>query len=523
MELIWDVVVVAGSGLVAGALARRAGLPRLVGMLLAGVLVGPHGLGLLSPHVLDLSDTIRVGALIVILLKAGLGLDRQQLKSQGSVALRLGVLPATLEATAVAVAARMVLRWDWYSAWLLGWIVCAESPAVIVPGMLRLKQEGWGADHGVPDLMLAGGALSDVVAITLFGIVLDLGRTGASVMGGTLGVQALRLPVQVLGGAVAGYVASRVCLLATQRTRCEEPTRMALVVGGAAACLVVGGDRFGFSGYLATMVLGFLLLEGNRVMARRVRAELDRAWVIAELLLFVLVGAAVNVTDVSRAGSVGILILLWGLFMGRWAGIWLSTVGAALSRNERLFMAIAYTPKATVQAAIGAVPMALGLPNGEATLAVAVLSILVTAPLGAAATSYAAPRMLTRGHVDPTTVSVRRQYCLLVALSNSPSASRVLDESIAIARQLDATLHVVHISDHPQLVHEAMSRHASMQDLEHTVSVKDGDPAEKIVQMAGAVGADLIVMGRGKKENDLSGVTRQVLTAAQVPVILVDT
>lgn len=319
MELVADLLLVASVGFVAGELAGRLGLPRLIGMMAAGILLGPKVGALLSPGIITLAPDIRMLALVVILLKAGLGLDRERIMAQGSVAIRLGFMPAVIEASVVAVASRLILGWDWPYCWLLGWIVCAASPAVIVPMMLHLKSRGLGTDKGIPDLILAGGTISDATAVTLFGITMswiaDGPATGA-------GLAALSIPLEIAGGLAVGWLAARTAyLLIHQTSLTSSVTHDLLVVSGLGLALVLGAAVLPYSGLLAVMVMGFGLLETDRVLARRLRTELEKVWVVAQIFLFVLIGTAVNPGVISGIGIRGAAVIAAGLIVGRWLGI----------------------------------------------------------------------------------------------------------------------------------------------------------------------------------------------------------
>ncbi|NMB11266.1 MAG: universal stress protein [Firmicutes bacterium] len=521
-DIMLGAVIVIITGFLAGHLVERLGIPRLLGMLIVGVLIGPHALGWISGDLLSLSNEIRMLALTVILLKAGLGLDKKKILAQGNTAILLGIIPCTMEAAVLAISTHYLLGWDWTISWLLGWIVCAESPAVLVPMMLRLKSEGWGAKSGLPDLVLAGGALSDVVAITVFGIVLDTATMGSTPGLATLGA----IPLSVAGGLVAGLVAGKLLtrvLYDVGITR--NATQDLLIALTAAVALVMGGDKVGYSGYLAAMMMGFTIVESSEVLARRIRAELDRVWVIAEIFLFVLIGAEVNVSVVRQAGGSGIALLVLGLLLGRMPGVWISTARSTLSSREKLFMSVGYLAKATVQAAIGAIPLSMGIPHGEVILAFAVLAIIVTAPVGAIGTSLLAPRLLQRGDVDPTKVTVEKKYRFLVALDQEGTAMRALEEAAQLARQLDATLMILHVDESggaaPFVSMLYDSNRYLISDVEHDLVIGSGNPVEGIIQLAISGDVDMIFMGKGTPSTLASDITPKVLEQSPVPVIVV--
>ncbi len=520
MEFLNDCLLVVAGGFLAGEAAHRLRLPRLIGMIGAGMLLGPHLLDALSPALYGVSPEVRMLALLVILLKAGLGLDKGKILSQGTVALRLGFLPAVIEATVVALATRWIFGWEWLYCWLVAWIICAASPAVIVPMMLHLKSRGWGVDKGIPDLILAGGTMSDATAITMFGIFLTWAAEG----GGGLGHQLASIPVQVGLGVALGYAAGKVAHGLIRRTNFGVIQNL-LIVGGLALLLIRGADLFAYSDFLAVMVMGFVILETDQVTARRLRVELDKVWIVAQIFLFVLIGAAVNLDMVATAGLRGLAVVGLGLAVGRWLGIFASTWGSVITLHERVFMVIGDMAKATVQAAIGGIPLAMGLPYGEEILAIAVLSILVTAPLGALGTARLAPLMLQRGRVDPTRVTVRKDHRFLVAVDGSRASHRALEKAAEISREVDAELIILHVSDgdgDPRLREDL----AMVGDVSHQYIIREGSAAETIVASAEEFSVDYVFLGKANHhcfERRIPGdVSCEVLETAGVAVILVD-
>ncbi len=516
------------AGFLLGEAANRLGFPRLIGMFAAGVILGPRVLDALPAVVLEISEQARMFALIVILLKAGLGLDKEKILSQGSVALRLGFMPAVIEAFVVAVSARLIFGWDWIISWLLAWIVCAASPAVIVPMMLKLKSEGWGVKKGIPDLILAGGTMSDVTAITMFGITLAWAVDG--IEGGILS-NLWTVPVQIIAGAGLGYLAGKLCRFLIHNTPLSKGIVHDIILAvGIAAALVLGGNVFPYSGFLSVMVMGFTLLESDRVIARRVRNELDKVWVLAEILLFVYLGAAVDLNVVSSAGGRGLLVIGLGLVIGRWAGIFASTWRSRIELRERTFMVVGDMAKATVQAALGAIPLSMGVPHGEVILAISALSILLTAPLGAFGTVFLAPKMLKKGRIDFTRVHVDRKYVFLAALDDSEVSEKVLREASAMARQVNGRMILLHVPDVQRGEPESSAPFSKVSefavDIEHEIFKKEGNPAELILETAEEHGADFIFIGKSNKkslaEKILGSVSKQVLENAGVPVIVVD-
>lgn len=527
MDLLTGVLIILAVGFLAGEIAGRLGLPKLIGMLLSGIALGPYVLDLLPQVMLDLSAEIRMLALLVILFKAGLGLDKNKLLAQGTVAVRLSFLPATLEAAVVAVAAHYIFGWDWLTSGLLGWIICAASPAVIVPSMLRLKAEGWGVKKGIPDLILAGGTASDAVAITMFGIFLAW-LTGEG--SGNPWLQMTDIPVQIILGIMAGIVAGVIVVQLIYKSRVVENVIHQFVIAlGMGLILVIGEELVPYSAFLSVMVMGFYILERTPVSARQIRKELDKVWVVGEIFLFVLIGAAVNISVIFSAGLKGLAVIGIALLIGRSLGIFAATWRSFISIKERMFMVVAFMAKATVQAAIGGIPLAMGVGYGEEILAVSVLAILVTAPLGAFGTMHFAPRVLERGKVDPARVSVKDDFTLMVAYDGSQASREAFLEAARSARQKDARIVLANIHQREEKSFTEKELEALAKDLANDLPVKvvarKGTPTKQILELAEECKVDYIYLGKRNYpvyERLLLGDTAQsVVENSTVPVILI--
>lgn len=533
-SILWIVLM----GFFVGQIVRRLGGPPLVGMILVGVVLGPQIGNVLSPDVLASADSLRTIAVMVILMKAGLGLDREKLVQQSTVALRLGFLPATFEAVAIALTAILLFKFDFPTGLLLGCVIGAESPAVIVPGMLRLKSAGWGVTKGIPDAILTGSALSDVLLLLVFSLLLSFLRQGATAitLPGGFTLNALQLLpfqviLQIVLGVLAGYLAARLLVsLLTQQNWTQTAIQDILLAAGLALFLVVAATAFPyFSGYLATMSLGFFLIELDAPLARRLRGGFDGLWAIAEIFLFVLMGASIQLQVLESVLLPGLLVLAIGTLVGRSIGWYLSTLGSNWNWKERLFLLPGNSAKATVQAAIGAIPLAQGIEGGEVILAIAALSILITAPLGAWAIPTFAPKLLERGEVDPTKVSLVQRPRLLVAIDTSFLASKILSKVAELARRSDAeviVLHVINVSQ-PENVKELKTQtHRLLADIRHRFITTTGSVPEQIIQIAQDHQATEIIMGkRGHQpwEKVLVGsVSQAVVEASLIPVMLVE-
>lgn len=381
-------------GMALGALAKRLGLPSLVGMLIAGMILGPYALNLLSDSLLNISADLRQLALIIILTRAGLSLDVEALKRVGRPAVLMCFVPACFEILGMTLLAPLLLGVSTLDAAIMGAVVGAVSPAVIVPRMIRLSEEGWGVDRGIPQLILAGASVDDVFVIVMFTAFTGLasGGTGLTV-GAVLGV-----PASIVTGIVAGLALGWLLAQWFRRVHMRDSVKVVILLS-LAFLLVAAEDAlegiFPFSGLLAVMGAGVGLQKWRKVVAQRLSLKFSKLWVAAEVALFVLVGAAVDLRYALSAGVMAILAVL-GALCFRAVGVLVCVSGAHFSGKEKLFCVLGYLPKATVQAAIGGVPLAMGLGCGQIVLTVAVIAILVTAPLGALAIDRSYSKLLTQ-------------------------------------------------------------------------------------------------------------------------------
>ncbi|MBE9242867.1 cation:proton antiporter [Synechocystis salina] len=536
--MLSSIIAILLLGFFGGQLARRLKLPALVGMVLVGIVLGPQVGDRLSLTMLALADDLRTIAVMVILMKAGLGLDREKLKQQGSVALRLGFLPASLEAIAVALMAMVLFQFDFATGLLLGCIVGAESPAVIVPGMLRLKSLGWGVKKGIPDAILTGSALSDVLLLLVFSLLLAFlaqgGAEGLTV--GNISLSALQLlPLQIvlqigLGIACGGAMAKILVSLLAKQNWTQTAVQDGLVAASLALFLVVSSTQLPiFSGYLAVMTTGFFLIELDAPLARRLRGSFDGLWTIAEIFLFVLLGASIQLSVLESSLLPGLLLLMVGTLLGRGLGWYLSTLGSNWNAREKLFLLPGNSAKATVQAALGAVPLSQGIAGGDIILAMAALSILVTAPLGAWAIPTFAPKLLQKGTVDPTKVSVNQSLTILAAVDTSAIAKQVLTKVAELARRNDArvvVLHVIQLADPPGVENLREQTKQILADIRHQFIVTEGVVPEQILRTAQEQGAEEIILGkRGHSVLDdllLGSVSQYLLATSVLPVMVVE-
>jgi solute carrier family 9B (sodium/hydrogen exchanger), member 1/2 len=526
-------------GFFAGQIARRLKIPALVGMILVGILLRSPAINLINSDILAASGALRTIAVMAILMKAGLGLDKKKLAQQGTVALRLGFLPAACEALAIALAAIWIFKFDFPTGLLLGCIIGAESPAVIVPGMLRLKSLGWGVTKGIPDAILTGSALSNVLLLLVFSLLLKFMLPGGNALvklpfGFTLSaIQVLPIQIicQIVLGVLIGFLTARILVvLLVKQNWTQNAVQDTIVAANLALLQVVLAEKLPyFSGYLAVMATGFFLIELDAPLARRLRSGFDSLWVVAEIILFVLLGANIQLQVLEKTLIPGFIILVIGTVIGRSAGWYLSTLGSNWNWREKLFLLPANSAKATVQAAIGAIPLAQGISGGEIILAIAVLSILVTAPLGAWAIPTFAPKLLAKGEVDPTKIAMARPIVLLAAVDTSALSTQVLTKAAELARRGDGEVIVLHVicTAEPKAVEllEEKSQQV-LADIRHKFITVTGSVPESIITVAQDYQVVDIIMGkRGDKAWNqvlIGSVSQAVLESSSIPVILVD-
>ena len=378
-------------GLVLGTLAAKLRLPSLVGMLLAGILLGPCVLNVLSPSLLDISADLRQLALVIILTRAGLSLDVDDLRRAGRPAILMCFLPATFEVLGMVILAPRLLGVSTLDAAIMGAVVGAVSPAVIVPRMLRLVEEGRGTAKGIPQMVLAGASVDDVFVIVLFTSFTGMAQGGSFSPAALAGV-----PVSIVLGAAFGLLIGFVLARFFERFHMRDSVKVVILL--ALAFLLVALEDVipvPFSGLLAVLGAGLGLRRWRLVVAQRLTAKFGKLWVAAEIILFVLVGAEVDLHYAAAAGLAALATVL-GVLCFRALGVLLCVAGSKLTRSERFFAVLAYLPKATVQAAIGGVPLAMGLGCGQIVLTVAVVAILVTAPLGAFAIDVSYKKLLKK-------------------------------------------------------------------------------------------------------------------------------
>lgn len=394
-------------GLSAAALCRVLRLPRIIGMLLTGVLLGPYALNLLDPLILEASADLRQMALIIILLKAGLSLDLSDLKKVGRPAILMSCVPASCELLAFVLFAPLFLGINRIEAAVMGAVLAAVSPAVVVPRMVQLMDRRWGTAKGIPQMIMAGASCDDIYVIALFSTFVGMAQGG-----GARWQDFAAIPVSIVLGILVGVAVGLVLALffetAYARRHYVRNSMKVIIVLGVSFLLVAMENwlkgYIPMSGLLAVVSMACTLkCKSTAFVSKRLSEKFGKLWLAAEVILFVLVGAAVDIRYTLAAGlSALAMIAVAQIF--RAFGVFLCMLGTNLNRKERLFCMIAYTPKATVQAAIGSVPFSLGLPCGQIVLSVAVLAILITAPLGALGMDSTYQRLLEH-QADPTTMA----------------------------------------------------------------------------------------------------------------------
>jgi NhaP-type Na+/H+ or K+/H+ antiporter len=363
-----------------GSIVQKLKLPSLLGMLITGMILSPYALNLLDDKILLVSADLRQLALVIILTRAGLSLDIQELKKVGRPAILMCFVPACFEILGIILLAPRLLNITVLDAAIMGAVVAAVSPAVIVPRMLRLMDEGYGMKNSIPSIILAGASVDDVFVIVLFTAFTSL-ATGVKVSLQDF----VQIPVSIVVGLIIGILIGVVLSKFYQRVHLRDSAKVIIMLGISFLLIELEHRLSGIlpmSGLLAIMSMAATLYKTYDSLAKRLSEKFNKLWVAAEIILFVLVGATVDLQYALSAGALSLVVIITALLF-RMAGVFLCLIKTKLSKKERIFCMLAYTPKATVQAAIGAIPLAMGLACGNKVLTVAVLSILFTAPLGA--------------------------------------------------------------------------------------------------------------------------------------------
>ena len=391
--MLFSLTLIFLSGIILGSIFNRLKLPQLIGMLLTGIILGPYLLNLLDPKILSISADLRQIALIIILTRAGLNLDINDLKKVGRPAVLMCFVPATFEILGMIIFAPKFLDLGLLDSAILGTVIAAVSPAVIVPKMLKLMEEAYGTDRSIPQLIMAGASVDDVFVIVLFTSFIGLASNGTFSM-----LNLIKIPTSIFFGIFIGFLCAVLLIYLFKKIHIRDSLKVIIILN--ISFLLVTFEHsltgiIGFSGLLAIMSIGTGIQAKNTILSKRLSVKYSKLWIAAEVMLFVLVGATVNIKYALGASIPAILLIITVLIF-RMIGVFLCLVGTSLSYRERLFCMIAYCPKATVQAAIGSIPLSMGLPSGNTILTVAVLSILITAPLGAFAIDISYKKLLKK-------------------------------------------------------------------------------------------------------------------------------
>ncbi len=380
-------------GMAAAMLSKKVGLPGLVGMILTGAILGPCVLNLIDDSILNISSELRKIALIIILTRAGLTLDLDDLKRAGRPALLMCFLPASFEILGMILVAPHLLHISILEAAILGAVIAAVSPAVVVPKMIQLMEEGYGMNKQIPQIILAGASVDDVFVIVLFTSFTGLAQGDQiSVM------KFVNIPISIIAGILIGAVIGIALGIFFTKVHMRDTIKVIIIL--SLAFILVSLEEMitipvTFAALISVMFMGMFLKRKKADTSARLSAKFNKLWVMAEIILFVLVGASVDITFISKAG-LKTVILIFAVLVFRMAGVFICMLGTKLNGRERLFCMLAYTPKATVQAAIGGVPLAMGLACGNIVLTVAVIAIVITAPLGAFMIEHTYKKLLSK-------------------------------------------------------------------------------------------------------------------------------
>lgn len=378
--MLFSIALILITGMFLGFLCKQIKLPALVGMIATGIILGPYVFNVIDPKVLGISSELRRIALIIILMRAGLSLDISGLKKVGRSAILMCFLPAAFEIAGYIIVAPLILHISWLEAAVMGAVLAAVSPAVIVPRMIKLTEEGWGTEKQIPQMILAGASVDDVFVIVMFSVF-----TGMLQGEGVNALQFIKIPFSIVSGIAAGVGLGFLFSLFFKKFHMRDTVKVIILLSVAFmldAFEAKYGNFVPFSGLLAVMSLGIGMQTKHKAVTQRLSVKFNKLWVCAEIVLFVLVGACVDIKYTQQAGFGTVAVILIVLLF-RMIGVVISVAGTNLNFKEKIFCGFAYIPKATVQAAIGGIPLAMGFSCGNIILTVAVAGILITAPIGA--------------------------------------------------------------------------------------------------------------------------------------------
>lgn len=391
--MLLSIALILMVGMTFGWICKKIKLPSLLGMLATGILLGPYVLDLIDASILSISSEIRKIALIIILTRAGLSLDLSGLKKIGRPAVMMCFVPASFELIGMLLLAPKLLGLSMLEAAIMGAVLAAVSPAVVVPRMVKLMEEGYGTKKGIPQLILAGASVDDVYVIVLFTTFISMIQgNGVSV------IRFVNIPISIVFGILIGFISGWMLSNYFEKVHIRDTIKILIILSWSFILVAIEDalhTPITFSALIAIMFIGIALQKYREEVSARLSEKYSKLWVAAEVFLFVLVGATVNINYLGHVGMKALIVIAGALVL-RMFGVFVCLLGTNLHAKERLFSMMAYTPKATVQAAIGGIPLSLGLGCGDIVLTVAVLAIVLTAPLGAFAIDLSYKKMLER-------------------------------------------------------------------------------------------------------------------------------
>ena len=391
--MLTSIAIILLLGFISGQIFTKMKLPSLIGMILVGILISPYCLDLMDESILSISKDIRQIALVIILTRAGLSLNIKDLKKVGRPAFLMCFVPACIEIIGTLILAPLLFDITWIEALIIGSVMAAVSPAVIVPRMIRLIDEGYGKENSIPQLILAGASVDDVFVIVLFTAFTGLASTGELSM-----INFIQIPISIILGILFGFVVGFILLFILKKTNIHDTLKVIIMLSISFLILEVEillKNIIPISGLLAIMSMGIIIKQKDEEFSKKMASKYNQLWSGAEIFLFVLVGVAVDVRYAFSAG-IAVILLVIGALIFRMFGVFISLLKTKLTKNERIFCMLSYTPKATVQAAIGTIPLTMGLACGELVLTVAVMSILLTAPFGAICVDHFHQKLLKK-------------------------------------------------------------------------------------------------------------------------------
>jgi len=391
--MLTDLAIIFIFGIFMALIFEKIGLAPIIGMLIAGIIISPNQMNLVSENIFNLSNDLRQIALVVILSRAGLTLNFEKLKKVGRPAILLSFLPASIEMLAIIFLSQKFFSLDVIDAGIMAAVLAAVSPAIVVPRMIKLIDEGYGADKNIPEMILAGASVDDVFVIVFFSSFLAL-KTGGQLSA----MSFINIPISIITGVIFGIIIGKVFAFIFEKIDINEIYKAMIFISIAFFSLELQKiieTKIGFAALISIMAAGIAINQENPKLANELLFSYNRLWKVFELLLFVLVGISVDLAYVKEAGFLAVILIIIGLIF-RMLGVNISLIKTNLNKKERLFTSFAYMPKATVQAAIGPVALQMGLASGNLILSVSVIAILITAPLGAILTDKSYKKLLTR-------------------------------------------------------------------------------------------------------------------------------